>query len=53
MVANQLREHGYDIEKFKGQMENIRLTNDYFNKIKLMEFATFFFGWVGIGCSMV
>ena len=52
-MAEVLKEAGYDIDKFKGQMENIRLTNDYFNKIKLMEFSTFFFAWVGNGCCII
>jgi hypothetical protein len=48
-----MKERGYDIEKYKGQMENIRLTSDYFNKIKLMEYSTFFFGWIGLGSCIV
>jgi len=35
------------------EMENIQLTNDYFNRIKVLEFSAFFYGWLGIGCSII
>lgn len=34
-------------------MENVQLTNDYYNKIKYLEFVTFFFAWVGLGAAVV
>ncbi len=34
-------------------MENVQLTNDYYNKIKFLEFVTFFFSFVGIGAGIV
>lgn len=34
-------------------MENIQLTNDYYNKIKYLEFVSFFFAWMGIGAAIV
>lgn len=34
-------------------MENVQLTNDYYNKIKYLEFSTFFFAWLGIGVGIV
>ncbi len=48
-----LKQHGYDMEKYKGQLENIRLTNDYGNKIKVLEYTAFFFGWVGLGSCII
>ena len=48
-----MKEHGYEIEKYKGELENIRLTSDYYNKIKLMEFSSFFFAWIGMGACIV
>ena len=34
-------------------MENVQLTNDYYNRIKFVEFVTFFFAWVGVGAAVV
>ncbi len=48
-----LKEHGYDMEKYKGSLENIRLTNDYGNKIKVLEYTAFFFGWVGLASCII
>ncbi|CDW88462.1 small-conductance calcium-activated potassium channel protein [Stylonychia lemnae] len=48
-----LRKHGYLPKDVDEEMENIQLTNDYFNKIKYLEFVIFFFAWVGVGSSIV
>lgn len=34
-------------------MENVQLTNDYYNKIKFLEFASCFFAWIGVGVGIV
>ena len=34
-------------------MENVQLTNDYYNKIKYVEFSAFFFAWLGVGIGIV
>ena len=40
--------------KEKGNsMENIQITNDYFNRIKVIEYLMFYFGWMGIFCCVV
>eukprot|EP00347_Sterkiella_histriomuscorum_P011835 403370921 len=48
-----LREHGMLPPDDIDEMENVQLTNDYYNKIKYLEFSTFFFCWIGIGVSLV
>ena len=34
-------------------MENVQLTNDIYNKIKFLEFTTFYFAWIGNGSAIV
>jgi len=48
-----LREYGYLPKNKDDEMENVQLTNDYYNRIKFVEFVTFFFAWVGVGAAMV
>lgn len=37
----------------KDEMEKVQVTNDYFNKIKFIEFFLFYYGWFGIACALV
>eukprot|EP00347_Sterkiella_histriomuscorum_P023501 403334408 len=49
-----LKEHGYlPNDEEEGEMENVQLTNDYYNRIKYLEFVAFFFAWIGVGCCIV
>eukprot|EP00347_Sterkiella_histriomuscorum_P011352 403372782 len=48
-----LKKHGYLPDDNSDQMENVQQTNDYYNKIKYLEFSTFFFAWIGLGVSIV
>lgn len=34
-------------------MENVQLTNDYYNKIIFIEFVTFFFAYVGQAVAII
>jgi hypothetical protein len=53
LMEDQLREKGFVLNVYKGELENIILTNDFFNRIKMMEFCSFFFGWLGLGSCMI
>jgi len=52
-MEDQLKEKGFVLNAFKGELENINLSNDFFNRIKIMEFGAFFLGWLGLGSCMV
>lgn len=51
-MEQQLKEKGFILDKY-GPLENIILTNDFFNRIKMAEYGAFFFGWFGLGCCMI
>ena len=48
-----LREHGYLPKREVDEIENVQLTNDLNNKVKYLEFSTFFFAWAGMSVGIV
>lgn len=48
-----LRDCGLLPKEDLDELENVQLTNDFFGKIKFIEFIAFFFSWVGIGTAIV
>lgn len=52
-MEEELKKKGYILDVNEGEIENVNITLDLFNRIKLMEFSAFFFGWTGIGAAMV
>jgi hypothetical protein len=41
------------VTKYDGELENIRVTNDYFNKLLVLEYCQFFFSLVGTVSAMI
>jgi hypothetical protein len=41
------------LKEDKDEIENVQITNDYFNKQKLLEFLLCFYAFVGILCAVV
>ncbi len=48
-----LRDHGLLPPDDGEDMENVQLTNDYYNKIIFIEYVTFFFAYAGQGAAMI
>ncbi len=48
-----MRNHGLLPTGAEAEMENVQLTNDYYNKIKFLEFSAFYFAWIGIGVAII
>lgn len=52
-ITSQLKKAGYQVDKYDGELENIRVTNDYFNKLKVIEYCSFYCATIGMGSSMI
>ena len=36
------------LKEQKEKMENVQISNDYFNRLRVIEIMIFYFGWIGI-----